>query len=272
MLAATLQTIRLPAAEDLVAKWRPYPLFAGTTPVCEQMACHFSVLSASHCPHPPHQHPEEELLIILDGEAEILIADGPNFDGARVEILSAGSFVYYPALQRYHTLRNSGAAPITYLMFKWRGTGRCTGHPRSPAFYHSETFPPPGTQGFVTQLIFEHPTAHLDKLHGHLTDLELGAGYAPHSDAYDVVIVVLSGRIETIERVAEPFDVIYYPAGTPHGMKNAGTSSARYLVFEFHGSRIKQGLARRDLPAMRFVLRAARLFRRALIRDRQGPK
>jgi len=265
MLTAALQTIRLPAAEDLVGKWRPYPLFAGTTPVCEQMACHFSVLSASHCPHPPHQHLEEELLIILDGEAEILIADGPKFDGAQTEILRAGSFVYYPALQRYHTIRNPGAAPITYLMFKWRGAGHCTGPSRSPEFYHSDTFPPSGRPGFVTQLIFDHPTAYLDELHGHLTDLGPGAGYAAHTDAHDVAIVVLSGRIETIEHVAEPFDVIYYPSDTPHGMKNVGTSPARYLVFEFHGSRTERGLGPLNMPGIAFVLRAARWFRRLLI-------
>ena len=54
----------------------------------------------------------------------------------------------------------------------------------------------------MTQLIFEHPTDYFDKLHGHLTDLKPGAGCAPHTDAHDVAIVVLSGRIETIERVA----------------------------------------------------------------------
>jgi quercetin dioxygenase-like cupin family protein len=263
MLTPVLQTIRLPAEEDLVTKWCAYPLFAAATPVCEQMACHFSVLSASHCPHPPHQHAEEELLIILDGEAEIVIADGPSFDGARAEVLCAGSFVYYPARQRYHTIRNPGTAPITYLMFKWRGADRRTGQPRSPAFYHSETFPLPGAQGFVTQLIFEHPTAYLDKLHGHLTDLKTGAGYAPHTDAYDVAIVVLSGRIETIDRIAEPFDVIYYPADTPHGMRNAGTSPARYLVFEFHGSRTEQGL--RTLNVSGRLMRAARWFRRGVL-------
>src|SRR5262249_20937784 len=105
MISTHVQTIALPLAEDPVEKWLPYPLFAGQTPAHDHMACHVSVLSPGHCPHPPHEHVEEELLIILDGEAEILIADGPQPDGARVERLRAGSFVYYPAHQ-YHTIRN----------------------------------------------------------------------------------------------------------------------------------------------------------------------
>ena len=53
----------------------------------------------------------------------------------------------------------------------------------------------------------------------------------------DVVIVVLSGKVETLGRIVEPYGVIYYAAGEPHGMRNAGDGVARYLVFEFHAPR-----------------------------------
>jgi len=62
MITTHLQTIPLPLQEDPVAKWRPYDLFSGTTPAHDRMACHVSVLSAGHSPHPPHQHDEEEVL------------------------------------------------------------------------------------------------------------------------------------------------------------------------------------------------------------------
>ena len=55
-------------------------------------------------------------------------------------------------------------------------------------------------------------------------------------DNYDVVIIVLEGKIETIDQQAEPYDVIFYSAGEPHGIYNSGTTSSRYLVFEFHTS------------------------------------
>lgn len=81
------------------------------------MSSHVSVLSPGHSPHPPHSHVQEELLIVLKGEAEILIVESPDPARARVERLVPGYFVYYPAYQ-HHTLRNPAASPVTYLMFK----------------------------------------------------------------------------------------------------------------------------------------------------------
>ena len=37
------------------------------------MAAHVSILNSNHSPHKPHAHAEEESLIILDGEAELVI-------------------------------------------------------------------------------------------------------------------------------------------------------------------------------------------------------
>src|SRR5262249_52002658 len=56
--------------EDAIARWRPYPFFNGYTANVEGMESHLSVLSAGHCPHLPHAHVEEELLLVLDGFAE----------------------------------------------------------------------------------------------------------------------------------------------------------------------------------------------------------
>ena len=52
------------------------------------MGCHVSVLSPGRCPHPPHSHVEEELLIILDGEANVEIASSAVDPSPRVEALT----------------------------------------------------------------------------------------------------------------------------------------------------------------------------------------
>jgi redox-sensitive bicupin YhaK (pirin superfamily) len=56
-------------------------------------------------------------------------------------------------------------------------------------------------------------------------------------DAYDVAIIVLEGEVETLGQRVAPHGVIFYAAGEAHGLSNPGTTTARYLVFEFHGSR-----------------------------------
>ena len=250
MITTQIKTIRLPLTEDPVKKWRPYPLFSGPTPAHDQIACHVSVLSGGHSPHPPHQHREEELLVMLDGEADILIADRPQSEGARIERLRAGSFVYYPAFRRYHTIRNCLASPVTYLMFKWHAATGTTERPLGTTFQHLDGSTPISSEGFAPRLLFEHPTAYLTKLHAHLTDLQSDAGYPAHADGYDVAIVVLSGRLETLDRIAEPYDVIYYSAGELHGMKNVGDTPARYLVFEFHSPRISSGFTKQTIDGM----------------------
>src|SRR5215204_2831744 len=119
------------------------------------MASHFSVLSPHHSPHLPHIHPEEELLIVLDGEADILISDGPWTDGARIEHLKAGSFVYYPRGQ-HHTIDNTGNEPVTYLMFKWQCATDTSAQPLGPTFFHFDKHlhNVSSDDGFAPQLLF----------------------------------------------------------------------------------------------------------------------
>ena len=240
MITTEVKAIRFTDADLAGEKWRPYPVFSGQTRTHDDMACHYSLLSPGHSPHPPHTHVEEEILIILKGEADILIADGPQPDGARVERLHPGSFVYYPAYQ-HHTIRNSPEVPVAYLMFKWRAASKTPQQVLGTTFYHFEgASSAEKAEGFAPRLLFEGPTAHLGKLHAHITELQPGAGYPPHADSYDVAIVVLTGQVETLGHRIEPFGAIYYSAGEMHGMRNVGDTVARYLVFEFHGRPVEQ--------------------------------
>jgi uncharacterized cupin superfamily protein len=218
--------------------WIPYHLFQGPTALLTEMESHVSVLSPGCSPHPPHCHVQEELLIVLRGEAEIVIGEGPDSNGARVERLRPGSFVYYPAYQ-YHTIRNITASPVTYLMYKWQAAPAEVSHPMQTKVFDIDGVPPPSLlQPMSMPVLFEAPTAYLDKLHAHVTDLQVGAGYSAHIDEHDVAIVVFTGTVETLGKTLGPGGVIFYAAGEPHGMRNVGDARARYLVFEFHQSRL----------------------------------
>jgi mannose-6-phosphate isomerase-like protein (cupin superfamily) len=224
----------LPFAEDREARFRSHQFFRGATPIVEVIDCHISVLSEGHSPHLPHAHVEEELLIVLEGEADIVLSDGPVLDGARIERLRAGSLVFHPAYQ-YHSIRNPNAGPVTYLMIKWRAAPAEVDRPLGSHCFDlgdlSETVEP---EPFTTRLLFEHPTSYLGKLHAHVSNLQPGAGYPAHADDYDVAILVLGGKVETLDRVVEPLGVVFYAAGEMHGMKNVGDVPARYIVFELH--------------------------------------
>jgi mannose-6-phosphate isomerase-like protein (cupin superfamily) len=193
------------------------------------------VLSPGYSPHAPHAHADEEILIVLDGEAEVVIAQDESGLDARRERLGTGSFVYYPAFQ-FHTIHNAIATPITYLMFKWTGTLRETEAPLETTLNKIGRIGQTTNVPLATEVVFEGPSHYLAKLHAHMTELQPGAGYARHADDHDVAIIVLSGIVETMGHRIEPHFVVYFPAREMHDMKNPGPAMARYLVFEFHGS------------------------------------
>jgi mannose-6-phosphate isomerase-like protein (cupin superfamily) len=231
-ITAEVHPIALPVPEDSVARWKPHHLFEGGTPNFHRMGAHYSVLSCGHCPHPPHAHREEELLIVLEGEAELVIPDA-TLKKERIEHLRPGSFVYYPAYQ-HHTIRNASASPISYLMFKWTGSPVEIESPLETKIVDPNGVAPQSASPFAVHFLFEGPTGYLGKLHAHLTVLQPGGGYEPHTDEHDVAIVLLAGKLETLGQTVEHCGVICCAAGQLHGMKNLGREPARYLVFEFH--------------------------------------
>ena len=235
MITTFARSVGLPLAENAEKRWQAYPQFRGRTAALATMSCHISVLSAGHRPHPPHIHPEEELLLMLDGEVDIELADDPDGAGSSRHRMGPGMFSYYPATQ-HHTIHNIGARPATYLMFKWHGGVADSETPLPARIFEYETaVVPPQPKPMAQTLLFQQPTHSLNKLHAHVTTLQPGAGYEPHADPYDVAIVLLSGEVETIGARVRPLGLVYYSAGELHGIRNVGQAPATYLVFEFHG-------------------------------------
>lgn len=233
-IPALIRPLDLPLAESPERRRAHYHLFRGSTGVLEEIESHVSVLSAGQCPHPPHIHPEEELLIVLEGEADIVLAQDAQGRDRTATRLTPGSFIFYPSGQ-YHTIENPVDAPVTYLMLKWRAANGAAESPLGTKFFrYAELLAAADGPARKHLLVFEKPTAQLRKLRAHVSIVPPGGGYDAHVDAHDVAIIVLAGRVEVFGENVAPHGVIYCPAGTAHGLRNAGTETARYLVFEFH--------------------------------------
>ena len=156
-------------------------------------------------------------------------------EGSRREKIRPGSFVYYPPYQ-YHTIRNPGTSPVTFLTFKWRADPSGTRRPLATSIFHYGDLAPIRQKPIWSGRIFRDPTAYLGTLSSHVTVLQPGTGYEPHVDPYDVAILLLSGTVETLKKTISAPTVIYYRAGELHGMRNVGREPSRDLVFEFHPS------------------------------------
>ncbi len=233
MLSTWIRTLELPLAQDATRGFKSYPIFQGPTPNVRNLSCHVSVLEPGVSPHEPHVHKEEEVLVVLDGEADLVLVSDDGSD-ERVERAHPGVLAYYPAHQR-HTIRGTGAGRVTYLMLNWNGEPRTEDEQLETSLYAYDRIEPTwGRDGFRGARVFEGRTRHLRKLHCHVTALDPGAGYDPHADAHDVAILVLEGTLETLGARVEAPAVVFYAGGELHGMRNVGDRPARYLVFEFH--------------------------------------
>jgi quercetin dioxygenase-like cupin family protein len=256
-ISSWVRTLELADAATDPSGRQHYGIFRGQTQAMADLSAHASVLNPGRTPHPPHIHPEEEILVMLAGEASLVMVDGAR---ERTHRLRPGSFVYYPTGQ-YHTIRNDSGAPAAYLMFKWQGEATGEEEPLGTTIVDfAAELAKADRAPYATRRLLDHPTRYLSTLHAHVTSLQPGAGYPPHADAYDVAILVLEGTVETLGSRAGPMSVIFYAAGEPHGMHNPGPSEARYLVFEFHGTSMRPGTRRRG--SLRRLARRSELARR----------
>ena len=233
-----IKNLHLPLEENHQSGWKSYHVFRGSTRYMDNFSCHVSVLGPGKIPHEVHSHPEEELAIMLSGKLEVLLQDPENKHTEKKERIEKGDFIYYNAFQP-HTIHNVGTEPATYIMFKWcnEETSKNDTQLETTVFHYGMGATHIGDDSpnnIFHSKIFENPTNYLQNLHCHVTALHPDAGYSPHPDEYDVVILMLSGIIETLGRRVEPHSVIFYSAGEPHGIKNIGDVQALYLVLEFH--------------------------------------
>jgi len=214
--------------------WQVAFLYSGATSYLDEFSCHASCLNPGIRTHPPHRHEQEELVLLLDGSLDILFG---RF-GLRSRRLEPGNFVFLPR-RCFHTMKNRTARTATYLILKWRSASTPPGNVGDAIFGSFERSGDwvdiPNGQGFQAFGILDQPVQHLRKLHIHRSKLQPGGGYEPHADAYDVVLLVLSGEVESLGVKTKPHHVFHYAAGEPHGIRNPGKTPAEYLVIEFHG-------------------------------------
>ena len=239
-LTSRIQPLSIPLPEEADTRWKPFPLFHGRTADLN-LGCHASYLHQGHSPHPPHSHVEEELLVMLRGEAELQLPEV----GGGTRRLTAGELVYYPAWFP-HTLRAISSESANYLMFKWTSGQSNAGDRVSFGQFRVSDYAAMGAEGFQPRVIFDGSSDHLRRLQAHASTLSPGAGYEPHVDAYDVALVVLEGSVETLGQVVGPYDVVFYRAGEPHGIRNPTSNPATYVVVEFHGGRTSVEPVRRS--------------------------
>jgi quercetin dioxygenase-like cupin family protein len=86
--------------------------FRARTATLEELELHVTTLDPGKAPHPPHRHPNEEMVIVQKGTLDVL----ENGEWKRV---GPGS-VIFNASNQLHGLKNSGTEQAVYHVINWK--------------------------------------------------------------------------------------------------------------------------------------------------------
>jgi quercetin dioxygenase-like cupin family protein len=82
------------------------------TVTLEELEIHITTLKPGVASHPPHQHPNEEMLIVREGTVEALV-------NGQLKRVGPGSIIFQ-ASNQLHNIKNVGDVPATYHVINWK--------------------------------------------------------------------------------------------------------------------------------------------------------
>ena len=86
------------------------------TATLEELEIHITTLKPGEESHPPHQHVNEEILIVKEGQVEALVNGELKRGGP-------GSLIFQ-ASNQLHNIKNVGTTPATYHVINWKTAPR----------------------------------------------------------------------------------------------------------------------------------------------------
>jgi XRE family transcriptional regulator, regulator of sulfur utilization len=82
------------------------------TVTLEELEIHITTLKPGVASHAPHQHPNEEMLIVREGTVEALV-------NGQLKRVGPGSIIFQ-ASNQLHNIKNVGDTPATYHVINWK--------------------------------------------------------------------------------------------------------------------------------------------------------
>jgi quercetin dioxygenase-like cupin family protein len=82
------------------------------TATLQHLEVHATTLNPGKSPHPPHHHPNEEMIIVHSGTVDAMVNDAWKRVGP-------GAVIFF-ASNQLHGLRNPGTEPAVYHVINWK--------------------------------------------------------------------------------------------------------------------------------------------------------
>ena len=88
------------------------------TRTLDELEMHITTLNPHTASHPPHTHPNEEMVIVREGTLQA------HVNGKEI-VVGAGGVLFYASMQP-HAVQNIGDTPATYYVINWASPGTKT--------------------------------------------------------------------------------------------------------------------------------------------------
>jgi len=235
--------------EKLTPVGRRRDVHDGPTATLERFECHVSTLLPGRTSHAPHQHAQEEFIILQEGTLDV------GINGV-VRRVGPGSMFFF-ASNDWHNVNSVGDTAATYLVFNLAtaatravpateaATSEAPGTLPSGVFAWTEMSVVPTKTG-ERRAVFDGPSVTCRRLECHVSTIGPGlAAHAPHRHPDEELIIVKEGSVEvTIKGVASTVgrgSIIFIASGDEHGLRNAGSTPATYYVVRIVTDRTPSG-------------------------------
>ncbi|MPR36235.1 cupin domain-containing protein [Cytophagaceae bacterium SJW1-29] len=208
-------------------------LLEGATPAFTHMKVHATTVAAGEAPHPGHEHADEELIIVKDGQLTVTIE-------GKKETLEKGSIALIMPGDE-HALTNGGQKPVTYYIMRYetgqpqpeRGTKAGGSFVRHWKDLEYKTHDKGGRRN-----VFDTATTQSERFEMHITTLNEGLmSHPPHTHKAAEILLLIEGEAEeSIDgtwQTSQIGDIIFLQSQVPHALRNTGKGSATYFAFQF---------------------------------------
>jgi XRE family transcriptional regulator, regulator of sulfur utilization len=128
VLSQVVNVAQLPRRDTGVGNRRD--LFDGPTVTLDTLEGHITVLNPGQASHAPHQHINEEVIVLIEGNLDVSI-------NGKISKAEKGDVLFFSS-NDWHAVNNTGTVPALYYVFNWKTPVRAGMSP--------STAPNPATQ------------------------------------------------------------------------------------------------------------------------------
>jgi quercetin dioxygenase-like cupin family protein len=211
------------------------------TATLDRFECHLSTLNPGRPSHPPHRHPQEELIVLKEGTLEVFI-------NGTTQRVGPGSLFFFASYD-LHAVRNVGDVPAKYSVFNFATPitkslpAKPAAESAAPTQLHSSVFDweklaVEKTKTGERRSIVNSPTVTLANFESHVTTLNPGESPHPvHHHPDEEIVLIKEGSVEvTLKGTAQtigPGSIVLFASNDEHTLKNVGTTPASYYIIRF---------------------------------------